>query len=152
MPFTTAICNDILSLYFGDKTSLSSGSTDLYLALCTNDPEADNGSFNELSGNNYERVWLATKNANARWPVYMADPVGRSVQNQEEIHFNKATPAAWSTANGFGIFNDEAGGTLLYYAKLDDPISCAANDVVVFDPGDLKIAFATEDVAEASTT
>lgn len=151
MPFTTTICNDILSLYFGDKTTLSSGSTDLYLALCTNDPEVDDGSFQELSGNNYERVWIATKTANAKWPVYMDDPNGRSVQNKEEIHFNKAAPADWPTAIGFGVFNAEKGGTLLYYAALDEAITCAANDVVVFDPGDLKISFASKDVSTSST-
>lgn len=171
MPFTTAICQSILNLYFGKTNSLNVGSTDLYLALCTNDPEVldsdGNVTFSELSGNNYARVWLATKTPNAEWPVYMAaagekpaDYVAgsgdisylRAIQNKKEIHFNKATPNAWATAQGFGVYTDDNNGTLLYYAKLDEPVTCAAEDVVVFDPGDLKISFATEDVAEASTT
>ena len=174
MPFTTDISKQILDFYFGKKNSnqLTSVSK-LYLALCDNDPEESGGTVSELSGNGYERVFLSTKTS-AELPNYLSEAgvnpataeetkndtalierVGenykRGIYNKNEIHFNKAT-AAWGTVNGFAIYNAETSGTLVYYAKLDNPITVGVDEIAMFDPGELIISFATKDADVESST
>jgi hypothetical protein len=70
MPLTTNYANKVLNYIFGKET-LSKPEA-IYIALSTNDPEADNGLFEELSGNTYERVPAAG---------YIGDAADRSISN-----------------------------------------------------------------------
>lgn len=157
MPFTTDICNGILKYYFG-RGVIHKNYDNLYVALFKNDPETDpKGTYDELSGNGYERVHILNKD-NKQYPDYLTDPDARTVYNKNEIHFKKATDV-WEEAKGFGIFGvdvDEEGNltedpqetaNLIYYAKLDNPVNVPKDGVALFDPETLKISFAEEDVA-----
>lgn len=174
MPFTTDISKQILDFYFGKKSSNQLTSmSELYLALCRNDPEESDGTVSELSGNGYERVLLNSK-VSTSWPNYLSaagvnpataeetkndtaliERVGenyiRGIYNKNEIHFNKAT-AAWGTVNGFAIYNAEKLGTLVYYSKLDNPITVGVDEIAMFDPGELIISFAKKDANVESST
>lgn len=144
MPFNTTVCNNLLNYFFGYSTTLPTYNA-LYIGLCSNDPEADGGTFTELSGSGYARVVIVQKN-DRTYPNYMQDATERYITNKFEIHFKKAT-AAWPTAVGFGIFSAETGGTPIYYAKLDESVTVPLNGVALLDPYKLKIGFADADVS-----
>lgn len=155
MPFTTDICDNILKYYFlrsAAAENIFTRPVKNYIALSTNDPEADGGTFKELTigENGYQRVLLLDRTEEgAHWPDYMSDVADRTVYNEKEIHFNKAT-ADWPTVNGFAIFSAETEGYMVYYAKLDNPVSVPADGVALFDPNTLRISFATQDKTETT--
>lgn len=142
MPFSTTYANSILNLMMGRTASLN-GHTLVFLGLSSNDPEADNGTFTELSGKGYGRVLL--HQYNETYPALMGTAAARGVTNAKQIGFTKAT-ADWATAKGYGLFTAETGGTPFFYAKLREPVDTPAGAVFLFDPGELKIDFQTTDV------
>lgn len=153
MPFATDHENKILEVLFGQRREWSMGE-DVYLALCSNDPRADDGVFNELSGDTYERVWISVyANSTLSQAInYMSTPEEGSIQNQRQINWNKAT-VDWGTAQGFGIFSVKTGGEIVFYDRLKEPVEIKANCVALFDPGDFKISFKDpDDETEAAMT
>lgn len=144
MPFSTNCANNVLNYLFGKQTL--SAPTAIYIALSANDPEADNGTFNELSGDTYERVLLIN---NAGDTNLMGSASGRAISNAKQINWIKAT-TEWAEVKGFGIYTAKTGGDLLYYGKLDNPIKVPAEAVALFDPGTLQISFATVDTDAAT--
>lgn len=150
MPFSTAKAEEILNYMFSKSKFNLAPPEEVYLGLSSNDPEASGGAFNEISGKGYARVKVSVRGATN--PDYIGEASGRTIQNTKEIHFNKAT-ANWPNVNGFGLFDDETEGAPFYYAKVDsetypDGIPVTANSVALFDPGALKISFATTDKKE----
>ena len=154
MPYTTTYANNILNWTFG-KGSLSSHSK-VYIGLCSNDPEADNGTFNELSGGGYARVLISQ--LNSEYPGLMNGASGRAIINGRQINWTKAT-ANWVRVKGFGLFTAETGGAPYFYGKLKlnaeeeaaGGLLVEAGSVALFDPQTLKIEFPTTDTeAEAS--
>ena len=139
MPLTTVYANKVLNYIFG-KEALTKP-TAVYIALSTNDPEADGGVFEELTGNTYERVLLMNNSGDTN---LMGSASERTITNAKQINWTKAT-GAWPTANGFGIYTAKTGGELIYYGKLDSPVTVSAEAVALFDPGTLRISFATVD-------
>ena len=142
MPFSNAKAAEILNYMFSKSRTLSAPDN-VYFGLCSNDPEADNGTFTELSGNNYARALVSKKGE--VYPDFIGSTSGRTIQNAKQIVFNKAT-GAWITAKGFGMFTSASGGTPFYYAKLDNELTVEEGAVALFDPGTLVIGFATTDV------
>ena len=149
MPFSTTEANNILNWMFG-KTGALSAKNKVYIGYSSNDPEKDNGVFNELSGGSYSRVLISQYNET--YPDVIGTASGRSIQNVKQINWNKAT-ADWETAKGFGLFTTETGGTPYYYASLDEPYPTAETGAVsLFDPATLKITFPITDIHEAVAT
>ncbi len=143
MPFSTTYANNILNWAFGKSGSLS-GHTKVYIGLCSNDPEADGGTFNELSGNGYSRVLVSQYNE--AFPDVIGTASGRAITNPKQINWTKST-AAWATAKGFGLFTTETGGAPYFYGTLDTPVEVPQGAVALFDPNTLKISFPTTDVS-----
>ena len=143
MPFSTTYANNILNWAMG-RTNTMSGHSKVFIGLCSNDPEADNGTFTELSGNGYGRVLL--HQYGETYPSLMNSATDRGVVNGKQIGFTKATGGAWVTANGYGLFTAETGGSPFFYAKLKNPVNTPEGAVFLFDPGELKIDFQTTDV------
>lgn len=147
MPFTTDYAHNVLNYIFG-KTKTLAAPTDVYLALSSNDPEADNGVFNELSGGGYTRVHISTTSGN--YPNMMGTPTGRSITNSKQINWNKAT-ADWQDIKGFALWTALTGGTMIYYGKITNEggkVEVNSGAVALFDPGALKISIASTDVDE----
>lgn len=145
MPFAESYANNILNYIFG-KTKTLTAPTDVYLALSSNDPEADNGTFTELSGGGYEREHICT--TNGLYPDKMGAPTGRVIANKKQINWNKAT-ANWPDIKGFALFSAPTGGTMLYYGKItnaEGKLSINSGAVALFDPGALKISLSSVDV------
>ena len=145
MPFSVTQAAAILNFMFSKSGTALTPPSSIYMALSSNDPEADGGTFNELSGNNYARVLISQKNET--YPDFIPATNTRTIQNTKQIVFNKAT-ADWATARGFGLFTVETvgSGTPFYYAKLDNEVTVEAGAVALFDPNTLVISFATTDV------
>lgn len=141
MPLSDSYAKAILNVMF--KGGSLSGSSEVYLGLSTNDPEA--GDFYEMSGDTYARVLIA-KNG-ATYPDYMGDVDGRAITNAKQINFNRST-TDWPTIFGFGLFAGKTGGSPYYYARVDNPegVSVPSNAVALFDPETLKVSIATADV------
>lgn len=142
MPFSTTKAAEILNYMFSKTSTSLSAPDNIYIGLSTNDPEADGGAFNELSGNNYARVLVSKKGA--AYPDYISSTSGRTIVNSKQIVFNKAS-AKWETAMGFGLFTAATGGSPFYYAKLDSDVTVDGGAVALFDPNTLSIGFATTD-------
>lgn len=143
MPFSTAYANNILNWAMGKYTSMTTH-TQVWIGLCSNDPEADGGTFTELSGNGYARVLLSQYNE--AYPTIISAATDRTITNNAQIGFTRATGGAWDTVNGYGLFIAPTGGTPFFYTKLKAPVDTPEGAVFLFDPGELKIAFQTTDV------
>lgn len=141
MPFSTDYANDILELAFGFSLSIKNHNK-VFLGLCSNDPEADNGAFTELSGNGYGRVLL--HQFGEQYPALMSEPADRLTSNVKQIGFTKATEA-WDTVSGYGLFDTETGGTPFFYARLNSPVETPAGAVFLFDPGAFSIGISNVD-------
>lgn len=141
MPFSNNYANDILS-YTLAKTNSLSAPTAVYIGLCSNDPEEDGGTFTELNGGNYSRVMIVSRGST--YPDVIGGAASRSITNVKQINWNKAT-ANWATAKGFGLFSTASGGTPFFYGKLDNPVTVENGAVALFEPGTLKLSFATTD-------
>ena len=147
MPFTETYAQNVLNYIFG-KTKTLTAPADVYLALSSNDPEADNGAFTELSGGGYSRVHIST--TSGTYPNMMGSPSGRSITNNKQINWNKAT-AKWADIKGFALFTASTGGLMIYYGKItnaEGKVSVDSGAVALFDPGALKISIASTDVDE----
>lgn len=143
MPFSVNYANSILNYLFA-KTKTLTAPTLVYIGLSTNDPEEDGGVFNELSGNNYARLLLSSRDDN--YPNYFSSASNRNIKNNYQMVFNKAT-ADWPTAYGFGLFSTATGGTPFYYGKLDAPVFVPAQAVALFDPETLSITLPAVDIS-----
>lgn len=152
MPFSTTYANNILNYLFS-KTSTLTAPDYVYLGLSTNDPEADGGTFTELSGGGYARVLISQKGVT--YPNVIGSASSRAITNQYQINWTKAT-LDWSRVKGFGLFSAASGGTPFFYGALEltdeeaeaGGILCEAGAVMLFDPQTLKISFPATDVTE----
>lgn len=142
MPYSMTKRNDFLKQTFPTANTANSPSN-LYLGLCKNDPVADNGTFNELSGDTYSRVLLRRKTDSL--PDYLSDVSNGKVYNVKQIVFNRAT-VQWEQVKGIGLFESETGGTPTFYAKLKTPVDTAPNQIFTFDPKTFIVQFADTDV------
>lgn len=146
MPFSDTYANSILNYLFA-KTSSLTVPNQIYIGLCSNDPEAGGGTFTELSGGGYSRVLVSIKGET--YPDVMGTATGRAIGNTKQINWTKAT-TNWATAKGFGLFTAATGGTPIFYGKLEEPVTCEAGAVALFDPATLKISFPETDVVAAA--
>lgn len=146
MPFSNAYANEILNYTFAKTVTLSAPSA-VYIGLCSNDPEADGGTFNELSGGGYSRVMISQRGAT--YPDVINSANARAITNGKQINWTKAT-LDWAEAKGFGLFPALTGGAPFFYGKLETPVTCAAGSVALFDPYALKVTFSENDISDAS--
>lgn len=103
-----------------------------YVGLFSAAPANDAGSGTELAGSGYQRQAI-TFGA----PVTDAGNV-RKVSNTNQITFGPAT-ANWLQAVAFGIFDQQTGGTLLYWDVLTTPKTVEQDDSGQFAPGSLVV-------------
>lgn len=145
MPYSVEKRNEFLKLTFPSLNNNTSASTpaQLYLALSVNDPVADRGVFNELSGDTYKRKLIARKGQDM--PAYMSDIEGGKIYNKEQITFNRAK-VAWTQVKGIGLFNVEENGSPIFYAALKNPVDTDENEIFTFDPNTFVVQFAETDV------
>lgn len=142
MPFSNAYANELLDYTLGKVANISTAPTNIYIGLSSNDPEADGGTFNELSGNAYARVLVSIRNQT--YPDLISRASDREIKNIKQVNWNKAT-GDWGTPKGFGLFSQETGGSPFFYGKLDSTDNVSAGAVALFDPGAFKISFPTKD-------
>jgi hypothetical protein len=147
MPFTDTYANSILNYTFSKVERLSAPEA-VYIGLCTNDPEASGGTITELSGGGYHRVMVAQRDET--YPNVIGSASGRMIQNTRQINWTKAT-ADWAEAKGFFLSSSSTVGEktgIFFYGKLEEPVSCTAGAVALFDPNTLKISFPKTDTTE----
>lgn len=155
MPFNDTLSNDILNFIFGKK-SLTAPTT-VYIGLCSNDPVADGGTFNELSGGGYFRLNVVRMVEGADSLNLINSASNREIKNGKQLNWNKAT-ADWIPAKGYGLFEEETGGEPFFYdaIKLTEEQAAAGGLTVVsgavalIDPETLKISLPITATAEAT--
>lgn len=154
MPYSKDYANQILNVSLAKQAQLSAPST-VYIGLSTNDPEADDGTFNELGGNGYGRVLICQRGET--YPAVIGSASNRAIASNAQINWSKAT-LDWPRVKGFGLFSQATGGTPYYYGKLEmteeekaaGGVLCVAGAVMLIDPGTLRIAFTTTDAVAAA--
>ena len=159
MPFSTAYANEILDYTLSRSSNVSPAPDKVYIGLSSNDPEADGGVFNELSGGNYERTLVSVRNN--QYVQYFGNASNRMIKNSRQINWNKAT-TDWGIVRGFGLFSSETGGSPYFYGKIElldnpgsDGLAVPIGAVALFDAGMLRLSFSTHDeleTAAAATT
>lgn len=150
MPFSDSYANNILN-YLMAKTATLTAPAAVYIGLCTNDPEADGGTFNELSGGGYSRVMISQKGSD--YPDLINSAASRAITNGKQINWTKAT-LDWPRFKGFGLFSASYGGSPFFYGKLEltaeeeaaGGILCESGSVALFDPQTLEISFPETDI------
>lgn len=149
MPFSDSYANNILNYTFS-KTQQLTAPAQVWIGLSSNDPEADGGTFNELSGGGYGRVLISLRGET--YPNFINSASDREITNSYQIAFPKAT-AEW-TVNGIGLFSSQTGGEPFFYGAIElteEQIEAGGlivdpGAVALFDPETLKIGFPAEDV------
>lgn len=148
MPHSTTYANNVLNYTFGKTKTLTAPSY-VYVALSSNDPEADGGTFTELSGGNYSRVMIEQNGY--EYPAKMSAATARKILNAEQINWNKAT-ADWATAKGFALFDAKSGGNMIFYGKLAQDVTVVEGAVALFEPEGFALECATTDNDATTTT
>lgn len=145
MPFSTTDANAILSWMMGYSSLASKGS--VYIALLTNDPEADNGTCNEIPKgfDTYERVQISSGSSSA-YPYLMDVADARVIKNKAQINWTKAKNSQWPEVKGIALYTSKTDGTPFYYAKVPNPFTVDPGEVALFEAGSLKISMETTDV------
>lgn len=149
MPFSDSYANSILNYLFAKTNTLTAPSA-VWIGLSTNDPEADSGTFSELSGGGYGRVLISL--VGEAYPNQMGSASDRAITNQAQINWTKAT-MTWDRVKGFGLFSSETGGSPFFYGALELSEDDAAaggllvesGAVCLFDPYTLRISFPAND-------
>lgn len=149
MPFNTTTANALLNWTLGNSTVNLPQNDKVYIGLSTNDPEADGGTFTELTGDTYERVLI--NNGESAYPDVIGSASNRSIENIKQINWTKAT-TNWPAVKGFGLFTAKTGGQPYFYGKLEEVLNVVSGSVALFDPGALKISFPTSDAAVAAVS
>lgn len=144
MPFSNAEANSILKWALGlTNTSLSSRAA-VYIGLLANDPEEDNGTCNELTGDTYARVRISKYGDSDA--TFLVNPADRIIQNSKQINWTKAT-VAWPEVKGIALYTAASGSAApFYYAKVPKPFTVQPGEVALFEPGNLKISMLATDV------
>lgn len=153
MPFTNTFANNILNWTFG-KYVLTTPQK-VYIGLCSNNPEASNGTINELSGGGYSRVLVSQYNED--YPGLMDSANNRAIINGKQINWTKAT-LDWARVNGFFLSTSPTVGetaSVFFYGALElteeqkaaGGLLVEAGAVALFDPNTFKIEFPATDVS-----
>jgi hypothetical protein len=106
----------------------------LYVGLFTVTPTADTAaSGTEVSAGTYARVPYAASLANWAGTQAAASTVASTgsngtTSNNAVVTFGAPSGTAWTTINGFGIWDAPTGGNLLIYGGLSSPKTVNATD------------------------
>lgn len=155
MPFSDTYANSILN-YALSKTSSLTAPSQVWIGLSSNDPEADGGTFTELSGGGYSRVLISQKGETH--PNIIGPASDRAITNAYQLNWPKAT-LDW-TVKGIGLFSSQTGGTPFFYGAIElteEQIAAGglvveAGAVALFDPQTFKISFPATDTTETTTS
>lgn len=156
MPYSMTKRNQFLNLTFpGMSTSSYQSPAKIYLGLCSNDPVADGGTFNELDCDTYARLIIARRGEDL--PDYLSTVSEGKIYNKKQMNFNRAKEQ-WTRVKGIGIFETETGGEPTFYSNIqneDGYVDVGVNQIFTFDPETFVVQFADTDVeieATASAT
>ena len=142
MPYSTNDANSILGWTFA-KNSITNKNR-VYIGLSSNDPEADKGVFNELSGDGYARELIAQYGE--AYPAKMGTPSNRQIKNAGQINWTKFT--AQKVVKGIGLFTEPTGGTpYAYFSLSNTSVTVPAGAVALFDPETFILALSNTDEA-----
>lgn len=135
MILSESYANNYLNFLLGNTETLTAPSK-VWVGLSSTDPEAEDGSFTELTGGNYSRVLIRIKGES--YPDKLGTASDRKLANVRQINWDKAT-ADWPNSLGIGLFSAETGGTPFAYGKLTQPLVIPAGAVALLDPGMMKL-------------
>ena len=116
--------------------SFSWPSTGIYVGLTSDSPTDAAPTANELSGDGYARVHVATGN----WNAPSTDGGGQLVDNNTAIDFAAAS-ADWGYVSGVIITDAVSGGNVLMRGDLTTPRNVLNGDTFRFSTGDLDVKF-----------
>jgi hypothetical protein len=117
--------------------SLTLPSTGVYIGLTSGVPTEATPSSDELTGNAYARVHVATGN----WTAPVADGNGHKVENNAAIDFPTAAGGNWGYASGVIITDTLSGGNVLMKGALTTPRNILEGDTFRFSSTDLDVKF-----------
>ena len=120
---STYLANKLLDHALGVNEFTMPGT--VYVALNTSDPTAA-GDDTEYSGGGYERYAAPFDSA-----------IDAATSNSEAITFSTLTV---TTITHVSIWDDNTAGNMLFFGELNDPITTALDDNLVFATGDLDLA------------
>ena len=146
MPFSTTWANQILGYTLSKTLSLTAPAT-VYIGLSSNDPEADNGTFTELSGGNYARELIVKRGES--YPEKIGSAANRKISSVNQIAFNKVTAESGLLVKGFGLFESASGGSPFFYGKVtgipETGLLIPKDALPLFDAGQFGLEFLTKD-------
>ena len=93
----------------------------------------DDGSGDELVGNDYARVAITNN------PTNFPAAVNGVKSNGQEIEFLEPS-ASWGAVRAVGIFDAISGGNLLFSANLSQQVTIAAGDTPSWPAGSLSFS------------
>lgn len=122
---STALAHELLGLLLNRPVQPPAGG--YFLGLGSTIPA--NGTFTELTGNNYARVGVP--------PSVWGEPSNRQISNVADITFPIAQTAPWLSALSQGLYRANTGGAPDLYGILESGVINSLNGGLFFDAGDL---------------
>ena len=117
--------------------SLTLPSTGVYIGLTSGVPTEVDSASDELAGNAYARVHVAT----GSWNAPTADGNGHKVENNTAIDFPTAAGGNWGYASGVIITDALSAGNVLMKGALTTPRNILEGDTFRFSSTDLDVKF-----------
>lgn len=130
MPFSNYLRDVVLDEVWG--ASNYTAATNIYVALSTTTPTADDTNVTEPSGNGYARVEVTNNLTN--FPA----AVDGAKSNGTTITFPEAT-GSWGTVTHFVLYDASTGGNMLGFGALTTSKTIESGDTASFATGDLDI-------------
>lgn len=155
-----SLSNSILSALFGNTNSVTFPGA-AYLGISMSKPADDGTGFSEPDPETtgYERKLIGkvgmsdvTHMAISTEDNNKEKHKERSITNIKMIMMNMMLQSAPSDGIYYGLFSAAKGGTPYAWGKLKDPVSLAADRVVVFKVNDLMVTLTDEEAITASAT
>lgn len=154
MPYRNNYANQLLNYTFSKQATLTAPSA-VYIGLCSNNPEKDDGQITELSGGGYARVLISMKGAT--YPNMIGSAADRTITNPYQINWTKATED-WARVKGFFLSSSATVGedeNIFFYGALDlsdedeeaGGLLVEAGAVCLFDPLGFEISFPKTDTS-----
>jgi hypothetical protein len=105
-----------------------------------NDQSVTNSGVELATGTSpgYARAEVSDTNAAAAWSATTADTTGQWKTNADQIAFDVAT-AQWQPAVGYGLFDAETAGILLYWGTFDSATTVGGGATASFGVGALRV-------------
>lgn len=133
--YSNYLAGELLDHILNNNAYASPG-TDVYAALYTTLPDANDSGGTEVSGTGYTRK----KISGSSWTA----PTQGYTYNVEPLVFTTSAPDIWGTIEGICLRDAASGGNILFRGGILPPSNILSGDSFKFDAGNLTVVISLD--------